>query len=150
MNTITADSVAAPIHVPIGAFHFIVGHWRGEALGGTCEEIWSPPLGNSMMCAFRLVKDDATTFHEIVSLIELGDRVELRLKHFNTDLTGWEEKDQVVSFSLLRLEQNTAWFDGLTMRRIDQNTLVVHVRSSRDGGEEELEFRYHRFEPYRQ
>ncbi len=144
MNTMTADSTTTPIRVPIDSFEFIVGHWRGEALGGMCEEIWSPPLGDAMMCAFRLVKDGQTSFYEMVSLIELEDRVEMRLKHFNTDLVGWEEKDEIVSFPLLKLEKNTAWFDGLTMQRVDPGTLLVHVRTSDKGKESELEFRYRR------
>jgi len=144
MNTMIADTTTTPIHAPINSFEFIVGHWRGEALGGMCEEIWSPPLGDAMMCAFRLVKDGKTSFYEMVILVELEDRVELRLKHFNTDLIGWEEKDEVVSFPLLKLEKNSAWFDGLTMQRVDPGTLLVHVRTSDQGQESELEFRYRR------
>ena len=36
---------------------WIQGHWTGEALGGQVEEIWSPPLGDSMMGSFKLVHD---------------------------------------------------------------------------------------------
>ncbi len=35
---------------------WIAGHWKGEAFGGIAEEIWSPPLGDSMMFVFKLAK----------------------------------------------------------------------------------------------
>ena len=37
---------------------WIQGHWKGEAFGGITEEIWSPPLGDSMMFSFKLVADN--------------------------------------------------------------------------------------------
>ena len=37
---------------------WISGYWRGEAFGGITEEMWSDPLGNSMMFSFKLVIDD--------------------------------------------------------------------------------------------
>mgnify|MGYP003712231237 FL=1 len=43
---------------------WIEGHWTGEAFGGIAEEIWSAPLGNSMMFVFRLVNDDKVSFYE--------------------------------------------------------------------------------------
>ncbi len=43
---------------------WISGYWKGEAFGGITEEMWSNPLGNSMMFAFKLVVDDKVKFYE--------------------------------------------------------------------------------------
>jgi len=34
---------------------WIAGHWKGEAFGGIAEEVWTPPMGESMM--FVIVED---------------------------------------------------------------------------------------------
>ena len=41
---------------------WLSGHWRGEAFGGITEEIWSPPLGDSMMGSFKLVSEGKNQF----------------------------------------------------------------------------------------
>ena len=67
----------------------------------------------------------------------------LRLKHFNADLTGWEEKDDMVTFRLLGLEPCAAYFHGLTLRCADAERpgegLVAAVRMQSGG---ELLFRF--------
>ena len=40
----------------------------------------------------------------------------LRLKHFNADLTGWEEKDGMLIFRLVAAEPCAAYFHALTLR----------------------------------
>ena len=32
---------------------WLVGHWRGEGLGGIVEENWMPPLAGTMASAFK-------------------------------------------------------------------------------------------------
>jgi len=47
------------------------GHWKGEAFGGITEEIWSPPLGDSMMFVFKLVDEGKVVFYEIGGIREV-------------------------------------------------------------------------------
>ena len=54
-NTIKFNPEIGSPKAKINDVSWIAGHWLGEALGGETEEIWTPPLGNSMMCAFKLV-----------------------------------------------------------------------------------------------
>lgn len=68
---------------------WIQGHWKGEALGGQVEEIWSPPLGDSMMGSFKLVQEGQVKFYEIITLSETENTLILRLKHFDSKLKGW-------------------------------------------------------------
>jgi hypothetical protein len=52
-----------------------------------------------------------------MTIVAEGGSISYRLKHFNADLTGWEEKNEVQSFGLVAREGDTWFFDGLTIRR---------------------------------
>ena len=56
-NTISKEKYSKLPPATLENVKWLAGHWRGEAFGGITEEIWSPPLGGSMMCAFRLIKE---------------------------------------------------------------------------------------------
>ncbi|HEX2445685.1 MAG TPA: DUF6265 family protein, partial [Vicinamibacterales bacterium] len=71
---------------------WLAGRWVGEALGGASEEIWSEPRAGAMMGMYRLVRDGKPIFYELLTIVEENGTLMLRLKHFNADLTGWEEK----------------------------------------------------------
>lgn len=122
---------------------WIAGHWHGKAFGGITEEIWSPPIGNAMMCVFRLVNDDITSFYEIETITEENETLILRLKHFHADLKGWEQKDVTVDFPLVKLEPHRAYFDGLTFEKISEDEMNVYVvMEDDDGSQNEMKFPY--------
>lgn len=124
-------------------FRFLVGHWRGEALGGVAEEVWLEPSGGAMVGTFRLVKDQKAAFYEIFTIAEPD--LTLRLKHFHADLTGWEEREEVVTFPLVRVEDGEAVFEGLTLRLLPDGRLRATVETrGRDGSTGELVFVYER------
>lgn len=128
----------------IDELSWITGHWRAEALEGICEEIWSPPLGNSMMGVFRLVKDDSVVFYELMTIsIESGKPI-LKIKHFNADMTGWEEKDESTEFSAISLSDSLAVFDGLSFRKQGEEKMLVTVIIEDDGDKAEIEFPFRR------
>jgi hypothetical protein len=79
------------------------GVWEGTAFAGTSEEIWSEPRAGTMMSVYRSVESGAVKFYDINSIIEKEGSLEMRLKHFHPDLSGWEEKDVVRVFPLLKL-----------------------------------------------
>ena len=146
-NTIPAnEGIQSPV-ASISDVSWISGHWLGEAFGGTVEEIWSSPMGDSMMFVFRLVKDGEVSFYEIGHIKEVGESLILQLKHFNRDLSGWEEKEETVDFKLVRLEENKVFFDNFTFERIDENAinLFVVVKET-DEMAEEIKFSYKRKE----
>ena len=144
-NTLAYDSTQSQPAATPADVAWLTGHWRGSALGGVSEEIWSAPEANSMMGMFRLMKDGATVFYEIMSIQPDGHSIVLVLKHFNADLTGWEERDEVLRFRLVKLTPTEAWFEGLTFRRLDADTLQVQLAiGMRDGTAREEEFRYAR------
>ena len=73
----------------ISDFGWLTGHWIGDGFGGISEEIWSPPKGGTMMGSYRhLDKSENVNFYEFMVIVEENDTIKLKLKHFNTDLTG--------------------------------------------------------------
>lgn len=124
---------------------WLAGYWKGEGLGGICEEFWTGLSQDSMTGLFRLVKDGKTVFQEIFTITEQGNSLILKLKHFNPDLTGWEEKNQTIDFPLVRVAPNEAFFDGLTYRKLPDGALQIFLRlSMKDGKSVEEEFRFER------
>ena len=124
---------------------WIAGHWRGEAMGGLTEEIWSPPLGGAMMASFKLVVDNEVNFYELETISEEDGSLLLRIKHFDAALTGWEEKDETVDFPLVKLLEKTAYFDGLTFELVSEDELNVYVVFKDGDKQSEAKFAYHRF-----
>jgi len=144
-NTLSlSESISSP-SAEIEEVSWIAGHWEGEAFGGTCEEIWSKPSAGSMMCMYKMMKDGKVVFYEFITVLEESNSLILKLKHFNPDLTSWEEKNETVDFPLVKIAENEAYFDGLTFRKLDNNTMQVFLRmKDKAGKEEEVEFTYHR------
>ena len=102
---------------------WITGSWEGEAFGGQVQEVWAPPLGDSMMCAFKLVVDGKVEFYELCQIREESGSLVLRLKHFNGDLKGWEEKDETVDFKIVKVEKDIVYFDGFTVERVSKDKI---------------------------
>lgn len=128
---------------------WLVGQWRGDGIGGApALESWLPPTGNTMVGTFiQQSHEGAITFTEHLYLMEEGGSLVLRLKHFNADLTAWEEKDDMLSFRLVAIEPCAAFFYGLTLRCADAEKpgegLVAAVRMQSGG---ELLFTFERLE----
>jgi hypothetical protein len=109
------------------------------------DEVWSDPAGGAMVGYFRLVRNGKPIFYEIMTLMESEGSVEIRLKHVNPDMTGWEEKDGFVTFRLVKHDATAAYFSGLTFRRISDSEMVAYIalRNRSDGTvrEEKLVYR---------
>ena len=124
---------------------WLAGHWQGEAFGGITEEIWAPPLGGSMMGVFKLVSNDEVNFYEIMTIRETGGTILLQLKHFHSDLKGWETQDETVDFPLVKVSKNKVYFDDFTIENVDKNTLHIYVVIEEKAGEQsETLFSYKR------
>jgi len=104
---------------------WLTGHWTGDAFGGTSEEIWSPPNNNLMMGMYRHYKDDGSiNFYEFM----LIDATGLKLKHFNSDMTGWETKDEYLTFKFESQETNRIVFRGLTFEKTSDDTMDISLK----------------------
>ncbi len=142
-HTIKLDGKASP-KASLKDVAWIAGSWKGEAFGGITEEVWTAPLGDSMMGSFKLVVDGKVQFYELCQIREENGSLVLRLKHFNGDLTAWEEKNETVDFLLVKLEKDAAYFEDFTVQRISKNQINMYVMVSNEGEESEVEFKYYR------
>ncbi len=124
---------------------WLVGQWLGDGIGGApAMESWLPPIGGTMVGTFvQQTADGDIQFTEHLYLMEEAGSLVLRLKHFNADLTGWEEKDDMLTFRLVAIESCAAYFNALTLRCADKDKpgegLVAAVRMQSGG---ELVFRF--------
>ncbi len=121
------------------------GAWTGTGFGSDVEEVWSGPRGSCMMGMCRITQGGKVLFFEILTISEEKGSLVLRLKHFHPDLKGWEDRDQVQTFPLVKIEPNAAWFDGMTFRKEPDGSMRawVHIKG-RNSKEREIEFHYHR------
>jgi hypothetical protein len=144
-NTFRLPADAARPPAKIADMAWLAGQWTGEFLGGTIDEAWSEPSAGAMVGFFRLVKDGKPVFYEILTLMESGGSVEMRLKHVNPDMTGWEEKKDFVTFRLVRQDAAGVYFDGLTFRRAGPDAIdgfiALRDRATGELREEKLTYR---------
>ncbi|QFT76280.1 DUF6265 family protein [Erythrobacter sp. THAF29] len=133
----------------IDELDWLIGQWTGEGIqGAPAMESWLPPSGGTMIGTFvQESQDGAIMFSEHMYIMPVGDSLALKLKHFNADLTGWEEKDDMLTFRLVAIEPCAAYFNALTLRCADPDNpgsgLVAAVRMKSDNPEpQELVFRF--------
>lgn len=73
-------------------------------------------------------------FSEIFVLSQYEAGWELRLKHFNRDMTGWEAQDGWVSFPLIEHGEGFLRFEGLEYRLTEDGGLHVALEVSSEMG----------------
>jgi hypothetical protein len=77
----------------------------------------------------------------------------LRLKHFNPDLTGWEEKDKFVEFKFVAKKDGAMYFNGLTFMPDGPNgskdaAKIYLALRNKDGAVNEVVFHLKRTPPH--
>ena len=143
-NTMRLEEGAPRPPATIGDMAWLTGTWAGEGLGGTFDEVWSAPAGTSMVGHFRLVRAGKPVFYELLTVLEHEGSLEMRLKHANPDMTGWEEKNAFVTFKLVKLDATGAYFSGFTFKRIDADTLEGYLALRSNGVLREEKFTFRR------
>lgn len=144
-NTMRLEPGASRTPARVADLGWLAGRWVGDGLGGQVEETWSQPQAGAMVGYFRLVKDGKPVFYEIMTLLEAEGSVEMRLKHVNPDMTGWEEKADYVTFKLIKHDDTGAYFSGLTFKRMGPDQidgyLALRNRTSNTVREEKFTYR---------
>ena len=144
-NTISYTEKGISPKATLNDVSWVAGHWKGEAFGGIAEEIWSPPLGDSMMFVFKLATKGKVQFYEVGHIQQRDETLILQLKHFHGSLKGWEEKDDTVDFKLVKMDGNKVYFDDFTIERISENEINMYVVvADANGSSEEVKFNYKR------
>lgn len=125
-------------------FSWMAGAWTGQGLGGQVDEVWSAPAGGTMVGHFRLVKDGKPVFYELLTLLEVEGSVEMRLKHFNADMTGWEEKADYLTFKLTKIDATGAWLGPFTIKRTGPDSWDAFLKMTQAGQTREEKFSFTR------
>jgi len=121
-----------PATARIQDFAWLSGNWQGQGLGGFSEENWQAPQGGSMLGTFRQHKLDKPWFYEFMLLLEVDGTVQLQVKHFTPEGKGWEEKDDFLTFRLVQVGPNEAYFEGLTFRRQGDQLEIYLAMTSKE------------------
>lgn len=128
---------------------WLEGEWVGTGIGGRpAGETFSFAGEGQMVGHFwQLAEDGSTQFYEIITVIPDGESLTMRLKHFNADLTGWEDKggDNALDFPL-KERGDTRWvFGPVTFSMPGEDKLDVSVRIKQsDGSIGSFDFTYDR------
>jgi len=138
------DDGNAPPSARASQLSWLAGQWDGAGLGGDCQESWLPPVGGSLVGTFRMAKQGEPVFFEFLAITEDAGSLTFRVKHFNPDITGWEEKDESVDFPLVAIGDREVYFDGLTLRRRGDTLQVFLSMRGRDGTLREEAFAFER------
>ncbi|HEV7200867.1 MAG TPA: DUF6265 family protein [Candidatus Limnocylindria bacterium] len=139
-----------PIRADIQALAWVSGRWVGSHGADTIEEQWSAAAGGGMMGMFRAITDSHPRFYELITFDPEGEGLVCRFKHFNRDLSGWEEKDEALTLDLVALTETDAVFlrrgaeRWMTYRRAAADRLVVFFENAEDGHDPDDEYRFDR------
>lgn len=127
---------------------WLAGSWEGTGLGGESHESWLPPVHGQMAGVFHQSSEGELQFYEILQFVERDGSLVLRLKHFNRDLSGWEDNSagSAIEFPLVAIEDNAAYFSGLTYERVNEGHLQVHLRLHDDGETRIVTFEFARID----
>jgi len=118
-------AIQAQDKVSIDQYAWLTGHWIGDGFGGVSEELWSEPKGGVMLGLFRHLDEGENNFYEFITLTEEDSVVKLRLKHFNPDMKGWEEKEDFVEFPFVSVEEGKAVFKGLSYELTGPDSMKI-------------------------
>jgi hypothetical protein len=128
----------------VAELEWLAGAWEGSGLLGPAREVYSPMTGGAIVGHFVQQSGDEIRFYELMLIRQDGNSLTYCVKHFNADLSGWEEKNEVQCFPLVARRRNAYYFDGLTIHRDGDDRMISTVRVDTPDGEHELVFHYRR------
>jgi hypothetical protein len=144
-NTLSLAESQQPGAASLKDVEWLAGAWTGTGLGGLSEEMYSKPAGGTMLGSYRMIKDGRPVFYEFVTIAEDKGSLAFRIKHFNPDMSGWEEKDKFVTFWFIKKDSKRIYFEGMTLEPRGKNGLVVYLAIKyKDGIVKEELFTYKR------
>ena len=133
----TAPPGATPPAAQLSDMNWMVGSWAGEGFGASLQETYSDQAGGQMPGHFSIVADGKPGMYEFVMIAQVGPSLEYRVRHFNPDMTAWEDKATFIRFPLVERVGDTWYFDGLTIRRTGPDSAEHVVRVGHKGGKTE-------------
>jgi len=122
---------------------WLVGSWSGTAFGEQFEEVWNAPSAGTMVGLFKLYGDDGVAFYEILLLSVEDGTLSLKVKHFSSEFTAWEDKEDYVNFRLVKKEDGALHFGGLSFYRRSDDSIdgYIVMRNGENTTEHHLEYK---------
>lgn len=122
---------ATPGPAKIEQLKWLSGHWLGTIGNSSIEEIWVEAKGNQMMGMFRMYNNEIDLY-EFMSISEINGSLSLKIRHFDRNFIGREEKEEYKEFRLVNIEDNTAYFDAFTFE-LKNDSLSIHLILDMEG-----------------
>ena len=127
---------------------WISGRWVRSGAEGYLEELWGPPVGDSMVGTFRWQRNDQTWLYELMTIEQDEQQMSFRLHHFSHGMQLWEAEQEAgpMTYPLVRAATNEAVFEDLKQEpcrfvfRRFADRYVVRLEAQ-DGAADEFEFR---------
>lgn len=95
------------------------------------------------MATFKLIENGKVAFYEIEIIREVENSLILQLKHFGSELKGWESQDQTIDFPLIDITENKVVFEDMIFERLSANEMNIYVDMKQDDGSfETVKFNY--------
>jgi len=131
LSAVTAFLLAqeVPARMDLNDMAWMVGCWEGEGFGSPVRECWMQGPDGRMTGMFDMLdaQTGAQQFSEIFVIDTFETGPEMRLRHFNPDMTGWEAQDEWVTFTLLETGEGLARFEGLTYRLTEEGSMTAEL-----------------------
>jgi hypothetical protein len=116
---------------------WLEGFWIGDMPQGPVEHVILGPKFGHMPSFVRAVNATGVFFYEISLFAEERGSLVNKVKHFTSDLHGWEARDASIDRPLLERRGDTFFFDGLTLQRTGPDAFTVYFLVKMDGVERE-------------
>ena len=148
-NTLQLDDPDERRAATIEDVAWLAGTWEGEAFGGTFEEVWTEPSLGTMVGSYKLMHGEEITLYEIELIAEEAGSLVLKVKHFGPEFAAWEEKKEHLSFPLVKLTDDAIYFQGFTLRRIDEDRVQAFIVRTSGDQVSDAELTYRRVKVHR-
>ena len=126
-HTFKLDDPEARVPGTLDDVSWMVGSWTGDAFGGTFEEVWNPASLGTMIGMFKVMGDGEVSFYELMLLAEEEGSLVLKVKHFSADFTAWEDKEDYVTFRLVRVEPDAVHFSGISFYSVSDDEIHTYL-----------------------
>ena len=123
-----AEGATSP-EATIDLVRWLEGSWEGTLEGAMQQHVALAPVSGHMPGFVRAWGPDGSIwFYEINVLAEVGESLEFRVKHFSSELAGWEGKDEFVRHPLVAFTDQAVFFHGITFVKNGPDSHIVYFR----------------------
>lgn len=113
-------------------FDWLAGHWTADIPAGHVDQYWAKPGADGTFGMFRLSTPEKTLVLEFFTLRDTPQGIEMRVRHFDMDLSPLEKGDSIL-LKLKSLSKGTAVFENpvnnepkrSTMKRLGPDSFHV-------------------------